>query len=243
MQDITKIRQLANDRLADVIVDATGNHHSMVRAFEFAAFAGRVVYVGITQSDLQFPHAVFFHRRELTLLASRNAMPGDFRRIVHYGMEQVGLSLAEAQSYNIVAMVIFLCSRWVCTALLRYYSPGRMLTTFACGAFAFTAGAIYLPGNVGLISLVMVSACMSLMFPTIYGISLHSLTKEESKLGSAFLIMAIVGGAVLTKFQGELFDSFGVRESFWLPAACFVLIAVYGIRTFAKFERDSPAPA
>ncbi len=81
-QDITTIRQLGNDRLADVIVDATGNHQSMVRAFEFAAFAGRVVYVGITQSDLQFPHAAVFHRRELTLLASRNAMPGDFRRIV-----------------------------------------------------------------------------------------------------------------------------------------------------------------
>ena len=102
--------------------------------------------------------------------------------IVHYGMEQVGLSLVEAQSYNIVAMVIFLCSRWVCTALLRYFSPGRMLTTFACGAFGFTAGAIYLPGNIGLISLVMVSACMSLMFPTIYGIALHSLTEEEYKL-------------------------------------------------------------
>lgn len=158
--------------------------------------------------------------------------------IVHYGMEQVGLSLAEAQSYNIVAMVIFLCCRWICTALLRYFSPGRMLTVFACGAFAFTVGAIYLPGKIGLISLVMISACMSLMFPTIYGISLHSLTEEESKLGSAFLIMAIVGGAVLTKLQGGLIDTYSVRTSFWLPAACFVLIALYGIRTFMKFERE-----
>ena len=81
-QDFEAIRDLGNGRLADVIVDATGNHHSMVRAFEFAAFAGRVVYVGITQNDLQFPHAAVFHRRELSLLASRNAMPGDFRRIV-----------------------------------------------------------------------------------------------------------------------------------------------------------------
>jgi FHS family L-fucose permease-like MFS transporter len=159
--------------------------------------------------------------------------------IVHYGMEQVGLSLAEAQSYNIVAMVIFLCSRWMCTALLRYFSPGRMLTVFACGAFAFTLGAIYLPGKVGLISLVLISACMSLMFPTIYGISLHSLTEEESKLGSAFLIMAIVGGAVLTKLQGGLIDAYSVRTSFWLPAACFVLIAMYGIRTFMKFEHEA----
>ncbi|MCD0457999.1 sugar MFS transporter [Roseiconus lacunae] len=159
--------------------------------------------------------------------------------IVHYGMEQVGLSLAEAQSYNIVAMVIFLCSRWVCTALLRFFSPGRMLTGFACGAFVFTVGAIYLPGKTGLISLVLVSGCMSLMFPTIYGIALNSLTEEESKLGSAFLIMAIVGGAVLTKAQGGLIDAYSVRTSFWLPAACFVLIALYGIRTFTKFESET----
>jgi alcohol dehydrogenase len=80
--DVEAIRQLGNGRLADVIVDATGNHHSMTRAFEFAAFAGRVVYVGITQNDLQFPHAPVFHRRELTLMASRNALPDDFRRII-----------------------------------------------------------------------------------------------------------------------------------------------------------------
>ncbi|KAA5537541.1 zinc-binding alcohol dehydrogenase family protein [Roseiconus nitratireducens] len=81
-RDIEMIREFGRGRLADVVVDATGNHRSMVRAFDFAAFAGRVVYVGITQNDLQFPHAPIFHRRELTLLASRNAMPADFEKIV-----------------------------------------------------------------------------------------------------------------------------------------------------------------
>jgi FHS family L-fucose permease-like MFS transporter len=159
--------------------------------------------------------------------------------IVHYGMDQVGLSLAQAQSYNIVAMVIFLCSRWVCTLLLRFFSPGRMLMVFACGAFLFTLGAIYLPGNIGLISLVMISACMSLMFPTIYGIALHAMPEEEAKIGSAFLIMSIVGGALLTKFQGGLIDSYGIRASFWLPAVCFVVIAAYGFRTFVRFEPEA----
>ncbi len=80
--DVDSIRRLGDGRLADVIVDATGNNHSMVRAFEFAAYAGRVVYVGITQNNLEFPHAAVFHRRELTLLASRNALPEDFERII-----------------------------------------------------------------------------------------------------------------------------------------------------------------
>lgn len=80
--DIEKLEAMTEGRRADVVVDATGNHHSMRRAMEMAAFGGRVVYVGITQQDLQFPHAPFLHRRELTILASRNALTRDFSRII-----------------------------------------------------------------------------------------------------------------------------------------------------------------
>ncbi|MAS63738.1 MAG: MFS transporter [Coraliomargarita sp.] len=162
--------------------------------------------------------------------------------IIHYGMEQVGLSLSAAQSYNIVAMVIFLCSRFICTFLMRYLRPSLMLFAFALAGFACTLGAIYLPAEQGLISLVMVSACMSLMFPTIYGIALKGLKIEEAKLGSAFLIMSIVGGAILTKAQGGLITDYGVRTSFWLPAGCFVMIALYGLRcVFAHDKKYSEA--
>ncbi|MEM9160776.1 MAG: sugar MFS transporter, partial [Verrucomicrobiota bacterium] len=91
--------------------------------------------------------------------------------IIHYGMEQVGLDLATAQKWNIAAMIIFLTSRFICTFLLRFISPGKLLFVFALGGFACTAGAIYLPGQTGLACLVGISACMSLMFPTIYGIA------------------------------------------------------------------------
>ena len=106
--------------------------------------------------------------------------------VIHYGMEQVGLSLSEAQNYNIIAMILFLCSRFICTFLLRFFRPSLMLLTFAIGGFCFTLGAIYLPGQTGLISLVLISACMSLMFPTIYGIALNGLKIEEANLGPAF---------------------------------------------------------
>jgi len=158
--------------------------------------------------------------------------------VIHYGMEQVGLSLSEAQNYNIVAMVIFICSRFICTFLLRYFRPSLMLLTFAIAGFCCTLGAIYLPGQTGLISLVLVSACMSLMFPTIYGIALNGLKIEEAKLGSAFLIMSIVGGAVLTKLQGGVITDYGVRISFWLPAGCFVMIALYGLRCFLSHDKS-----
>lgn len=80
--DMDAVRGLGDGRLADLVIDATGNHASMTRAFEFAAFAGRVVYVGITSHKIEFLQAPAFHRRELTLLASRNALPGDFTRII-----------------------------------------------------------------------------------------------------------------------------------------------------------------
>lgn len=158
--------------------------------------------------------------------------------VIHYGMEQVGLTLAQAQTWNIAAMVIFLLSRFVCTFLMHYVSAGRLLALFAIAAVGFTLGAILLPGKTGLICLVLVSACMSLMFPTIYGIALKGLPEEEAKLGSAGLIMAIVGGAVLPLMQGKFIDELGVRNSFYLPLICFVAIAIFGIRTFTRFERS-----
>ena len=79
---LTELEELTGGQLADVIIDATGNPRSMSTCFNYAAFTGRVVYVGITTSDLTFPHAPVFHRRELTLMASRNAMPEDFGNII-----------------------------------------------------------------------------------------------------------------------------------------------------------------
>lgn len=160
--------------------------------------------------------------------------------IIHYGMEQVGLTLAEAQTWNIAAMVIFLVSRFVCTFLLKFFSPGKLLATLAIVAAVLTLGAIMLEGKTGLTCLVLISACMSLMFPTIYGIALKGLPAEEAKLGSAGLIMAIVGGALLPLMQGWFIDQIGVRNSFYLPLICFVVIAIFGIRTFARFESESP---
>ncbi len=79
---LARLEEITGGQLADVIIDATGSPQSMSTCFQFAAFTGRVVYVGITTSDLTFPHAPIFHRRELTLLASRNALPGDFGHII-----------------------------------------------------------------------------------------------------------------------------------------------------------------
>jgi MFS transporter, FHS family, L-fucose permease len=169
--------------------------------------------------------------------------------IIHYAMTNLNMSLPEAQRHNIVAMVIFCSSRFLCTYMLKYVSPGGLLMTLAMGGILLTLGTIFLPGLAGLYSLIGISACMSLMFPTIYGIALDGLG-EDAKLGSAGLIFAIVGGALMPPLQGAIIDrgdqagnlSWGtltmpaVSASFVLPLACFVVIAIYGFFTH-QFRR------
>jgi FHS family L-fucose permease-like MFS transporter len=161
--------------------------------------------------------------------------------IIHYGVNELGMQERTAQGYNIVAMVIFVSSRFICTFLLRFISPGRLLLLLATGGGLLILGVIFLPGMAGLYSLIGVSACMSLMFPTIYGIALDNLG-DDAKLGSAGLILAIGGGSFLPPLQGAIMDTNGLlglsatRISFVLPFICFIVIAVYGYRAFRVYH-------
>lgn len=158
--------------------------------------------------------------------------------VIHYAMEVAQLDLEEAGLWNVAAMITFLLCRFICTALMRKISPGWLMGILAILAVFLLLGAIFLDHKIGLTCLVAVSGCMSLMFPTIYGIALRSMTPEESEIGSAFLIMAIVGGAVLPLLQGAFIDGLGIKNSFWLPVFCFVIIAIYGFRAFTRFEKE-----
>ncbi len=157
--------------------------------------------------------------------------------IIHYGMTAIGLTAAQAQGYNIIAMVVFLASRFVCTFLLGYVRPGSLLMVLAMGGIAFCLGTVLLDGMVGLYCLIAISACMSLMFPTIYGIALSGMG-DDASLASAGLVMAIVGGALMPPLQAALIDAGplivgipSVKTSFLLPLMCFIIIAIYGYRT------------
>lgn len=167
--------------------------------------------------------------------------------IVQYGkrifMEE-GMSAGDAakmaQTFNIYAMGMFLVARFVCTFLLKYIKPGKLLMFLAFGALALTSGTILIDGIFGLYCLVGISFCMSLMFPTIYGIALRGMG-DDAKFGAAGLIMAIVGGTFLPKMQASIIDMDKVFNmpaeniSFVMPLFCFVIIAIYGYRTSNKY--------
>ena len=160
--------------------------------------------------------------------------------------DSLGLELT-ATYYNVAAMVIFLTGRWIGTALMKTINPSRLLFLFGIGGVVFAAGAILLTGTAGLYSLVGVSLFMSIMFPTIYGIALKDMG-DEAKIGSAGLVMAIVGGALMPVLQGSILDLGGpgfsdikflgyipeVNFSFILPLICLAVVARYGYTTYKR---------
>ena len=160
--------------------------------------------------------------------------------IIQYA-DHLGINKATAQNYNILAMGMFLCSRFISTFLMKYVNGRKLLAIFGVCAGLCTAGAILIDGITGLYCVIAISFFMSLMFPTIYGIALENVSAEDSTLGAAFLVMAIVGGALMPPLQGMIIDCGtilnhpAVNVSFVLPFICFVMIAIYGIRSYKKF--------
>ena len=164
--------------------------------------------------------------------------------IIQYA-DNLGINKAEAQTYNIVAMVLFLCSRFISTMLMKYFNSRKMLGVFGVCAALCALGAICIVGMAGLWCLVGISFFMSLMFPTIYGIALEDVDVQDTTLGASFLVMAIVGGALMPPLQGMIID-FGsvaghpaVNVSFVLPLVCFIVVATYGWRMYLLGKRTN----
>ena len=153
--------------------------------------------------------------------------------IIQYA-DHLGIDKATAQKYNIIAMALFLTSRFISTMLMKYINSRRLLMLFGIGACCATLGTIFIEGMGGLYCLIAISCFMSLMFPTIYGIALEEVKAEDTTLGAAFLVMAIVGGAIMPPLQGSVIDLGNiagmpaVNASFTLPLICFIIVAWYG---------------
>ena len=160
------------------------------------------------------------------------------RYFMSTGMDEKSAEVL-SQQYNIAAMVIFCCSRFICTWFLRFINAGHLLRILACAAMVFTLGVIFFQNIFGMYCLVAISACMSLMFPTIYGIALERMG-DDAKFGAAGLIMAILGGSVLPPIQAsiidqvEVFNMPAVNVSFILPLICFVVVFIYGHRVYNR---------
>ena len=184
-----------------------------------------------------------------------------------YCQKELGVTPAQGATYYLIALCLFIACRWLCTWLMKWFDPARMMAIFAAGAIAATAGVIYLPTEIlftagglpfsaNILCLCAMSGFMSLMFPTIYGMGLGGIDPRAHKLGAAGLIMAIVGGALLTPWMAAVigdtqtawtailpascgFDTAfdanlklsqaSLRASFAIPAVCFAVVGAYAL--------------
>jgi FHS family L-fucose permease-like MFS transporter len=139
-------------------------------------------------------------------------------------------------TYYIMSLIAFVLGRFICTALMKFIKPRNLLTALALIAVVCCLIAIYGQGFIGVYTLVAVSGCMSLMFPTIYGLGIAGL-KDDTKIGGAGMIMAIAGAAFLTQIQGIVSDQAGsIKYAYWVPTIAFMIIAYYSAVVARKDE-------
>jgi FHS family L-fucose permease-like MFS transporter len=173
------------------------------------------------------------------LLSNRNYLFSVFSQFCYVGTQisvwtytnfyiphELGVSQEVALRYHTAALVLFGISRWIFTLLMRYFKASNLLVVASLLAIGACGLVVFVGGIVGVYALVFVSGCMSLMFPTIFGLGCADLG-EDTKIASSGQIMAIVGGAIITPMQGAMVDSMGVSASYLLPLLCFVVIGVF----------------
>ena len=181
-----------------------------------------------------------------------------------YCQKELGVTPADGAIYYTIAISLFIAARWIATFLMKYFNPARMMALFALGAILSCCGVMWLPTKVvfccgrlpfswNVVCLVSMSGFMSLMFPTIYGIALGDLDPKALKLGASGLIMAILGGAIITPWMADIIGNvnsvwcgltsafasewdanlrlsqMSLRASFVVPAICFAVVGLYAV--------------
>lgn len=156
------------------------------------------------------------------------AQVGVWSFTIRYVMHQLGGTESDAATYYTAGLVLFFISRFVCTWLMGFVRAETLLFVLAVAAAALCGFSAIVSGWWGVAALVLVNGCMSLMFPTIYGIGLSALD-GDTKLGGAGLVMAISGGAAVVGVQALVSDIAGdIATAFWVPSLCFIAVAVFG---------------
>ncbi len=161
-------------------------------------------------------------------------------------MQELSITEAPASTIYLISIVGFCLSRFVYTWLMKFFAPTKLLLFGAAMSLACTAVVICTAGSGWLLvgALILISAFMSLMFPTIYGLALEHVEDPaagghpgDAKIGASGLIMAILGGAILTPLQGLLSDTFSIHTSYLVPFICFAVVLSYAIYMNKTYKR------
>lgn len=145
-------------------------------------------------------------------------------------MQELNIEEANAATYYLASIICFCLARFFFTWLMKFYHPAKLMAWASAADIILCLIVILMSGSgmIAVTALVLISFFMSLQFPTIYGIALEGMN-EDAKIGASGLIMAILGGALLTPLQGYVSDVFGVSVSYAVPLVCFVVVLCYSL--------------
>jgi FHS family L-fucose permease-like MFS transporter len=155
---------------------------------------------------------------------------------ISYAMEAISADEVRGGEILQYSMITFLISRFLMTWLMGFIRPAILLTCTTSLAVLLCLYMTMQPNITGIWALISISACLSLMFPTIYAIALHGL-EEDAKFGAAGLVMAILGGALAPMLQAAIIDTYGVVISYLVPAICFCVVGAYAIFDLKSEDR------
>lgn len=148
---------------------------------------------------------------------------------IRLAMAELGILERDASMIFLYSIVAFTLFRFFFTWLMGYVRPVKLLTATSLIAILLSVVVTVSHGWTAVWALVAISGCMSLMFPTIYGIALDGISGETTKIAASGLIMAILGGALITPLQALVSDHYGISISFTVPTICFVIILAYAL--------------
>lgn len=145
-----------------------------------------------------------------------------------YAQDVAGVSQRSSGWWLQASLIIFLVARFLMVYLLGILRPALLLLVMALFGVACCLTSMFVLNIVGLVAVVMISAALSLMFPTIYGMALQGLGKD-AKFGAAGLVMAILGGALVPMVHAAVMDRAGSAMGYIVPAACLLVVALYAL--------------
>ena len=144
-----------------------------------------------------------------------------------------GTTEKAASQYLTLSLILFMVGRFLGTSLMKRYSAAALMSVFAACAVLFCIAGAVLGGQPGLWAMIIVSFFMSIMFPTIFSLSLRGLG-NHTKTGSSLLVMAIIGGAVLTALMGRVSDASSINAAMGVPCVCFAIVFAFALTTWIK---------
>lgn len=212
--------------------------------FPYMLIAGGVLFIALLvaltrmpefkSGRLKFDREVFKHkhlvRATIAQLFYVGAQAGIWGITINYIIELLPGTSKEIASKNYMAIgtMLFVVGRFFGTWLMTYVKDHRLLTIYGLAATLLCLVAVFGESTMAVYAVLGTNFFMSIMFPTIFALGVKGIG-NHMKLGSSFIIMAIVGGAIVPPFMGLIADTSGIQWSFLLPAACFVAIIFFGL--------------